>query len=213
MEGKYVYCIITGEGRNFGNIGFDGGEVYTISYKNFAAVVSDSPLKEYEPTEEDVEAHKKVAERVMEEYSVLPVAYGMVFKNKKILLLTMRKALKAMRKAMKAVNNKIELGVKVVLPKEMAEGDEERNEYIKQWEQEFSALRKIAAESKKLRLFTQRLILNASFLVDRDKVEEFSRAVGRLRGKYPLKIQYTGPWPPYNFVDIHILGRRRGGFR
>lgn len=208
--GKYVYCIIKsdGERKSFGSIGFGGEEVYTIGYKDFAAVVSDSPVREYEATEQEVEVHKRVAEQVMKEHSVLPVAYGMVFRNKKILLLTMSKARKAMKKAMKAVDNKVELGIKVILPKEAAGWDG------KQCESDFGTLRKIAAESKKLKLFSERLISNASFLVDRSKMEEFSKAVERLKDKYqPLKVQYTGPWAPYNFVDIHILGKRRGGFR
>lgn len=217
MTGKYVYCIFKADGarKSFGNIGFEGEEVYTITYKDFVAVVSDSPLKEFEPIEEEVEIHRKVAAEVMKEYSVLPVAYGMVFKDKKILLLTMRKAMKAMKKAVKAVDNKVELGVKVIWPKEVTEWDgKNRDEHIRQCESDFGALKKIAAESKKLRLFSQRLILNASFLVDKDRMDEFSGEVGRLKDKYQsLKIQYTGPWPPYNFVDIHILGRQRGGFR
>jgi len=205
--GKYVYCIIKadGERKSFGSIGFGGEEVYTIGYKDFAAVVSDSPVEEYEAAEKEVEIHKRVAEQMMKDYSVLPVAYGMVFRNKKILLLTMSKARKAMRKAMKAVDNKVELGIKIILPKEAAEWDG------KQCESDFSGLKKIAAESKKLKLFSERLALNASFLVDRGKIEEFSRAVGELKDKYEsLKVQYSGPWPPYNFVDIHILGKRRG---
>jgi len=172
-------------------------------------------MKEYEATEEEVRVHKRVEEEVMKDHSVLPVAYGMVFKDKKILLLTMRKAKKAMRKAMKAVDNKVELGVKVVLPKDPVEWNgKTRDECTKECESDFGALKRTAAESKKLRLFSDRLILNATFLVDRDKMEEFSGAVGGLRDKYSsLKVQYTGPWPPYNFVDIQILGKRRGGFR
>ncbi len=217
MEGKYVYCVIEsdGERKSFGNLGFRGQEVYTIVCKDFAAVVSDSPIEEYDATGGKVEAHRKVAAEVMKDYSVLPVAYGMVFKNKKILLLTMRKARKAMRKAMKAVKNKVELGVKVVLPNGAPGWDGKRRDaIIKQCESDFSVLKKIAAESKKLRLFSDRLILNASFLVDRDKIDEFSGAVGRSKDEHQtLKIQYSGPWPPYNFVDIHILGKQRGGFR
>lgn len=212
MTGKYVYCVIKADGgrKSFGNIGFGEEEVYTIRYKDFAAVVSDSPVKEYEATEEDVEIHKRVAEKVMKDYSVLPVAYGMVFKNKKLLLLAMNKARKPMKKAMKAVDNGVELGVKAIIPKESSISPP-----VDGWASDiFEYLKRKAVESKKLRLFSQRLILNASFLVERDKIEEFSKEVGGLKDKYgPLKIQYTGPWPPYNFVDIHILGKRRGGFR
>lgn len=212
MKGKYVYCIIPAQGKktSFGGIGFDSGEVYTLGDKYFKAVVSDSPMKEYEAREEDVEVHRKVAEKVLEEYSIIPVAYGMVFKNRKLLLPTMRKARKAMRKAMKVVDGRIELGVKAVLPK----GEDGREELVEQCSRDFATLKSLAVDFKKLKLFSSRLLLNSSYLVERGMVGDFSRAVGRLEEGYaPLKIQYTGPWPPYNFVDIHILGKGKGGFR
>lgn len=211
-SGRYVYCVIKspGEKKSFGSIGFGGEEVYTLGYKDFAPVVSSAPVKKYEVSEEEVEIHRKVVERVMEEYNVLPVAYGMVFKNKKLLLVAMSAGYKAMKKAMKEVDNRVELGVKVFLPKEDSQNDGKdrcRSDFLE-------ALRKIAAQSKELKLFSERLILNASFLVDRDKIDDFSGEVERLGNKYAnLKTQYSGPWPPYNFVDIQILSKRKGGFR
>lgn len=211
--GKYIYCIIKspGEKKSFGNIGFDGEEVYTMEYRNFAPVVSNSPIKDYEPIEEDVEIHKKVIEDVMKEHSVIPAAYGMAFKNKKVVMVAMSAGYKAMKKFMKIVDNRVELGVKILLPKDMPilneKMDECKLDYIEN-------LNKIAADSKELKLFSKRLVLNESFLVDRDKIDEFSNEVEQLRDKYGyLNTQYSGPWPPYNFVDIHILSKQRGGFR
>lgn len=211
-SGRYVYCIIKspGEKKSFENIGFGGVEVYTLEYKDFAPVVSSAPVKKYEVSEEEVELHRKVVERVMKEHTVLPVAYGMVFKNKKLLLVAMSAGYKAMRKAMKEIDNRVELGVKVFLPKEASQwnGKEKcRADF-------FEALKKIAVQSKELKLFSERLVLNASFLVDRDKIDDFSGEVERLGNRYTsLKTQYSGPWAPYNFVDIQILSKRRGGFR
>jgi hypothetical protein len=211
-SGRYVYCIIKsqGEKKSFGNIGFGGEEVYTLEYRDFAPVVSNAAVKKYEVSDEDVELHRKVEEQVMKEHSVLPVAYGMVFKNKKLLLFAMSAGYKAMKKAMNEVDNRVELGVKVFLPKENAtwDGKEKcRSDFLE-------ALKKKAVQSKELKLFSERLVLNASFLVDRDKIDDFSGEVEPLGNKYPnFKIQYSGPWPPYNFVDIQILSRRKGGFR
>lgn len=212
-SGRYVYCIIKsqGEKKSFGNIGFGGEEVYTLEYRDFAPVVSNAPVKKYEVSEEDVEIHKKVVEQVMHEHSVIPTAYGMVFKNKKLIMVAMSAGYKAIKKAMQAIDNKIELGIKVFIPKEVTEynGKTElcRSDFLK-------TLKKIAVDSKELKLFSERLVLNASFLVDRDKINEFSGTVEHLGNKYDgMKIQYSGPWPPYNFVDIHILSKRRGGFR
>jgi hypothetical protein len=211
-DGLYVYCIIKSDGgkKSFGNLGFGEGEVYTIEYRDFAPVVSTAPVKKYEVNEEEVGIHKNIVERVMKEHSVIPVAYGMVFKNKKLIAVAMSAGYKAIRKAMQAIENKVELGVKVIQPK-----DAELDGKTGQCRQDFlERLKMIASDSKELKLFSERLVLNASFLVARDKIDEFSSEVESLRNKYDcLKTQYSGPWPPYNFVDIHVLSRQRGGFR
>ncbi len=211
-SGRYVYCIMKspGEKKSFGNIGFGGQEVYTLEYRDFAPVMSNAAVKKYEAIDEEVELHRKVVEQVMKEHSVLPVAYGMAFKNKKLLLIAMSVGYKAMKKAMNEVDNRVELGVKLFLPKENAtwDGKEECKSVF------LETLKKKAVQSKELKLFSERLILNTSFLIDRDKINDFSSEVEQLGNKYPdLKIQYSGPWPPYNFVDIQIMSRKRGGFR
>jgi hypothetical protein len=86
-KGKYTYCVIRspGERVSFGELGFEGEEVYTLDYRDLAAVISDATFREYAVNEQDVEAHRRVVEQVMREHSVLPVAYGMAFRNKKLL--------------------------------------------------------------------------------------------------------------------------------
>lgn len=211
-DGLYVYCIIKSDGqkKSFGNIGFDGNDVYTLEYKEFLPVVSVAPLKKYEANEEEIEIHKNAVQSVMKENSVIPVAYGMVFKNKKLITIAMSAGYKAIRKAMNVIDNKIELGVKVIMPKDAelnGKKDECRSEFRE-------TLKKVASDSKELKLFSERLVLNESFLVARDKIDEFSLEVENLTRKYDyLKTQYSGPWPPYNFVDIHVLSKKKGGFR
>jgi hypothetical protein len=139
------------------------------------------------------------------------VAYGMMFKNKKLLGVAMNAGHRAMKKAMGSVDGKVELGVKVLLPQKSKDlngkAEKCRSEMMR-------CLGGIAADSRSLKLFSDRLLLNTSFLVDSGKLDEFSDCVGRLAGDYSsLKVQYSGPWPPYNFVDIQILGKKRGGFR
>jgi len=48
------------------------------------------------------------------------------------------------------------------------------------------------------------LVLNGAFLVDRKRIDEFRSAVGALVRDYQprgLSFDFTGPWPPYNFVS------------
>jgi hypothetical protein len=213
-EGKYVYCVISADGKrkNFCNSGIaDTGEVYAFPYKEFAAVVSDSPMKEYEACDENIKAHEDVVRKILdEEDTVLPVAFNMVFKDKRTLLVTMNKARKALRKAYETVDKKVELGIKAILTKDAIK--EKKGNFVKNFESDLlNTLDGKFASLKRLDLFSDRLALNIAFLVDRDKIEEFSEAIESLHTRYDsLKIQYSGPWAPYNFVDIRILGKGGG---
>jgi hypothetical protein len=205
-EGKYLYCVIPAleKEKSFGNIALDGGRVYTINYKDLAAVVSDAPVKDYAVTEAYLEAHEGVVSRVLKNHSVVPAAFGQVFKNKKILRVLMKKAHKALKECTKLVDNKVELGVKAIVPKELTE-KMDNGAKQKTSETILNTLNKKAVESVKGRLFSDRLILNASFLVPKSKIKEFSKGVGQLSEKYKnLKLKYSGPWPPYSFVCIRV---------
>jgi hypothetical protein len=50
-----------------------------------------------------------------------------------------------------------------------------------------------------------KMILNAAFLVPRDKESVFDTKVKEIGARYnKLNFRYTGPWPPYNFVNIRL---------
>jgi hypothetical protein len=210
-SGKYVYCVIKSNGarKSFGNIGFGGTEVYSMDYRDLSPVVCDIPLKKYDVDDDDLSSHQSVVDTVMKDHSVLPVAYGMAFKNKKLLVIAMSAGYRAMMKAMKEVDDKVELGVKVLAP-----ADSPKQKIEGMGKEIMDTLKAKAAQAKELKLFSDRLLFNASFLVDKNNIDGFSGEVERLVGDHPsLNIKYSGPWPPYNFVDIHILGKKLGGFR
>ena len=213
-KGKYVYCVIRcpAEQESFGDLGFEGERVYTLDYRDLAPVVSDATVREYSVGEEEVEVHRKVVERVMQEHSVLPVAYGMAFKSRKLLQIAMGAGYKAMHEAFGIVDGRVELGIKVFLPKEIEAWDEKRRaECRSDFIEDLDAA---ASDRKDLKLFSDRLVLNAAFLVERARIGDFSEKVSGLASKHEeAKVQYSGPWPAYNFVDIHILGKKRRGFR
>jgi hypothetical protein len=211
---KYIYCIVKSPEKaiNFGNIGFQGHEVYTLDCGDFCPVVSNESFKKYEiDNEEEISIHQSVVNEVMKHYSIIPVAYGMIFKNKKLVEVSMRAGKKAIKKAITIVDNKVELGLKIFLPKD-SEIDNQKIEQCKA--ESIGRFGEIASHSKNLSLFSSRLLMNTSYLVDREKIQVFSDEVEKLKLKYTeYKFQYSGPWPPYNFVDIHILSNKKGGFR
>lgn len=80
--GKYLYCIIRcSEERSFDDvapIGDANGPVHTIPHNGLAVAVSDSPVEEYESTRTNMLAHERVQERVMQEFTLLPVRFSTV---------------------------------------------------------------------------------------------------------------------------------------
>ncbi len=64
-----------------------------------------------------------------------------------------------------------------------------------------SYLNRLAYENKLVKLKTDDLLLNAAYLVNRDKQEDFKDAFDQLRtDQSGLKYLFSGPWPPYNFI-------------
>ncbi|MFD0273444.1 GvpL/GvpF family gas vesicle protein [Kitasatospora sp. NPDC127111] len=50
------------------------------------------------------------------------------------------------------------------------------------------------------------MLLNGAYLVDRSRADELARLVADLRDTHAgvLRVELTGPWPPYSFVDLPI---------
>jgi hypothetical protein len=70
----------------------------------------------------------------------------------------------------------------------------------------FHPLKELAEASKANDPIGEKMLLNASFLVDRDKEAAFDQKVNEMYDKWEDKVEfsYSGPWPAYNFVNIRL---------
>jgi Gas vesicle synthesis protein GvpL/GvpF len=70
----------------------------------------------------------------------------------------------------------------------------------------YEGLRGVCVASRDNQPIGDKMIMNAAFLVDRSREAEFDSVVNKIAKKYGkrLKFKYTGPWPPYNFVNIRL---------
>jgi len=68
------------------------------------------------------------------------------------------------------------------------------------------ALKQVAVASRSNKPIGDRMILNAAFLVDRAQEQSFDERVKETSRRYEelLTFKYSGPWPPYNFVNIKL---------
>ncbi len=251
-EGKYVYCIIESSApRSFGpmGIGGRGDEVYTVHHEGLAAVVSNTPLMVYDPTRENVFAHEQVNETVMREFTVLPMAFGALFRTEDDIIELMRGTQDALRDVLNKMAGKVEYGLKVNWDRERVIAEiEQENEEIRNLKEQitsratgstyfarmqlgrlveqalseqsdayvrevYAALRDTAVASRANKPIGDKMIMNAAFLVERERETEFDRKVKEIAAKYEgkLSFKYTGPWPPYNFVHIRLKLERGEG--
>ncbi|HXQ77642.1 MAG TPA: GvpL/GvpF family gas vesicle protein [Gemmatimonadaceae bacterium] len=242
--GKYVYCIIRSDRqREFGAIGIGGGQrVFTVAFHDLAAVVSDTAVVIYDPTRENVLAHEFVNETVMKEHTVIPMAFGTVFRSEDDVTELLRSTYQAFSDVLEKMQDKIEFGLKVLWDREKVIANIEReNDEIRRLKDEISRhtasstyfarmqlgrlidsaleevgqryvndihdqIKRVAVASRSNKPIGDRMILNAAFLVDRAQEQAFDERVKETSRKYEelLTFKYSGPWPPYNFVNIKL---------
>ena len=69
----------------------------------------------------------------------------------------------------------------------------------------FERLRDVCVASRANKPIGDKMIMNAAFLVARDKEAVFDARVKEIGAAHDkLTFRYTGPWPPYNFVNIRL---------
>jgi hypothetical protein len=81
QEGKYIYGIIRHSGPiEYGHIGIGKRYdlVYGINYKDISAIVSNSPVIQYEARRINMTTHEKVLEEIMKQFTVLPVRFSTI---------------------------------------------------------------------------------------------------------------------------------------
>jgi hypothetical protein len=128
----------------------------------------------------------------------------MVFKNARSLKGVLRGARPAFTRALRNVEGQYELGVKLVATEDASVDREAVREDASE------RLGAIANEEARNELFSDRLVFNRSYLVDRDDRDRFDETIDEIEAKYDdqLLVRYTGPWAPYSFVDIEIGAER-----
>lgn len=242
-RGRYVYCVIRAKAPlRFGPVGLDdeAADVYTINYRDLAAVISDVSIGPIDSTREHLLAHERVNETVMREHTVIPMAFGTIFKTREDILELLRSAYDAFTDVLDKMQGKVEFGVKVLWDRdEVMAALEREDEDIGRLKTEIAsqkgstyfarmqygrmmegalqqrseryvtdllrALHDVSVASRVNRVIGEKVIMNAAFLVQRDREPAFDQRVREIAARLEaLTFRYTGPWPPYNFVNIRL---------
>ncbi|WP_310619228.1 GvpL/GvpF family gas vesicle protein [Flexibacterium corallicola] len=251
-NGKYLYAIINcPEAREFKErgIGERSDPVYTINKGRIAALVSDSPVVEYDNSRRNMMAHTLVLEEAMEEFDLLPVRFGTIAPEAdSICERLLERRYEEFSQLLGQMHGRVELGLKAFWYKDVVFDEViQENPSIRELrdslagksptESHFDRIRLGEAVEKALtekrrvdeetilsrirphvrktrsnKIISERMVLNAAFLVDRDKEKDVDLEVQKLDEEFGTRLmfKYVGPVAPYNFVNIVVDWKAQG---
>ncbi|MCD7033533.1 GvpL/GvpF family gas vesicle protein [Metabacillus sp. GX 13764] len=246
--GYYTFCAINSAAAEepLGAAEIEGmkSELEVIPYKGYGMVTAKFPIKIYHPKKDNLAVHQQVVAGLMDKYTVIPMSFGNIFETKDDITYLLEHLYDEFLEIFPKIENKIEIGLKVIGKKEWLEKEIHENEKVVKLKEKikgksenaayydriqlgeyannfinekkdlitkeiFLPLANIADSSKQNDLIGERMLLNGSFLVDRESDGEFDKLVNELYEKWNDKadFKYTGPWPAYSFIDIKLKAR------
>ncbi|MFA4844536.1 MAG: GvpL/GvpF family gas vesicle protein [Candidatus Margulisiibacteriota bacterium] len=217
-------------------IGGRSDRVYAISFDGLGAVVSRSPKMRYQALRENLMPHELVVEEAMQEFTALPVRFCTVAKSEAEVVEKGLKRFEATLKDMiKNMKGKVELGLRVMwtalepIFAEIAETPEikklkssphpnlmeigRRVEELlkikkeKEVEDLLGKFKKLAVDYKLNSTYGDPWLMNAAFLVEKEKEKDFDELVNKIHEQHKdrINLKYVGPLAPYNFANVELM--------
>ncbi|MCF8308424.1 MAG: GvpL/GvpF family gas vesicle protein [Bacteroidales bacterium] len=155
-HGKYIYGIIRNNGSlDLGAIGIgeEPKKVYGVNFRDICAVVSNSPVIEYQPSKSNLLTHEKVLEEIMKQYTVLPVQFSTISPEHEShnILKILEENYEQYSLLLDKMEDKKEMGLKIVAY------ENEFIQYILQKYKKIKRMRDQLAESSEEKIQAQRI--------------------------------------------------------
>ncbi|WZX21232.1 GvpL/GvpF family gas vesicle protein [Myxococcus stipitatus] len=211
-------------------LGMPPARIHGVREGALTALVSPISTHRVDPTRANLMAHQRAAEVILRDHTLLPVAFGTVLSSRAQVQQLLRATKAVLTTALSALDDKVELGVKVLHHREhlarrmeledlglRRRADEMETEHEQRlWHAVelraaldmaamLESLRPLAAASRIHSPVGERMLLNTAFLVTRAEVPAFEAKVRTLAARSDLySFRFTGPWPAYSFVDVRL---------
>jgi Gas vesicle synthesis protein GvpL/GvpF len=205
-----LYGIVLSDGHALPEVPGAAGGTRLISYRDVGAVVSDQKsfvLDDVDSTR--IEEHRAIVDAVFHIAPVLPAPVGVVFRSSDALTRWMELHYVSLTGALEFVEDRAAARVHISYTANNsgranaagADADiaNAANEAVR-------ALRRSAVMAVPLAYdAASGRVSSAAFLVERDHWKEFLRAVAdQHEAHHALKFDVTGPWAPYDFVQMQF---------
>lgn len=217
----HVYAIADAA-PDFLGVGVYGTKVHGVAVAPglFAAFSSHEQAPRSDV--EELWRHEEVVEGLMQDgATVLPLRFGASVADEAELTAAIGARAEEFGELLREVRGAVELSVRVELPASAATRTEHPDadppasggEYMQMRGAEMRAREEVEARyhapldriARRSQLSHHRLGsagFKAAYLVETDRVEEFTDLVRSLEREGPARISCTGPWPPYSFVAM-----------
>lgn len=213
--------------------GLGGARLRTLDRNGLAAVYSRHRTLRPRPVPEQVLAHERIVEAIMEHGPVLPMRFGTQLDAEERLADVLVARHDELLRALERVRDRVELGVRVIaertVPATTASGaatdargrrssgrayllarvsDQRRRDLLAR--ELHAPLAELAAGTVLREGPAPPAIVAGAYLVDAGRVEEFrARANALGERQRDVRVVVTGPWPPYSFTGEDARENRR----
>ncbi|MDQ3696966.1 MAG: GvpL/GvpF family gas vesicle protein [Gemmatimonadota bacterium] len=181
-------------------------QTLTIPVRDLAAIVRQVPYAPVRQIEGEIANYERVVEAVFTQHTILPAPFGVVFRSVDQVSRWLQMHYIALTEGMHLIEGRCEARVHV-MQAVVAEGEapDPEADLSAAAGELFRSLRRQAAASVMLRRFNPELTLSCAFLVDRARWDDFAELVATQARRHDgLRLEHTGPWPPYDFVRMDL---------
>ena len=174
--------------------------------RELAAITEDGDYRPGDVDAAEVERHLAIVSGLYRAEPVLPAPVGTTFRSTEVLQKWMELHYVALSDALAWVEDR--LGARVHITRAMGkESDKEAGSDLAAIAAQVTrSLRRHAVSTVPLRNEeVTGIVLSAAYLVERELWEEFADSVDAEADAHPtIRLELTGPWPPYDFVKIQF---------
>jgi gas vesicle protein GvpL/GvpF len=180
--------------------------VRTITVRELGAVVEEGDYSAREVGPQDVARHLEVNGALFSGESVLPTPVGTVFRSAEVLQRWMELHYVALSDALAWIEGRSAARVHITRAAGRPDEKEAGSDLAGLAAEVTRSLRRHAVASVPLRNEEiTGIVLSAAYLVERGLFREFADAVAACRARHDnVRIELTGPWPPYDFVRMQF---------
>lgn len=194
-DGLYLYAVCRSRSRrDKDGPGSDG--LIRVRFRDLEALVRPVPYAVPDMGDASLVEHQRVVEIMMRRRTVLPAPLGMVFQGRRAVLRFIEDQYIALDEGLAFLDDTWEMRLHIL-------GEKDEPQLRDEAARLYSELRNLARAAIPLPLDEGRL-LSAAFLVERTEWIQFVEQAEDAAVANGLIFDLTGPWPPYDFVNVRF---------